>query len=471
MSKLQFAFGANPRRKKAKKSHRKSKKNPQTVVVKKGKKTLFKKRVATPGEIDAAYKKALGKFKGKPRGKDGKPAGFEHAAKRMKKHSAKRAAHAEKILAEAKRVATHTEGTLTSSYTKPKKFKAKKAKGASVAKKRKSHKKAKHVKKAKHTKVKHHKKAKHTKVKHHKKAKHAKKAHKKAKSHRKAKSHKRRRKMVKHAHLATTRHLPKGAVGHITGKKRKKSYKVKATFKTRKGRVKLKGSVKVTKRGLKGILRANPFKHIFGRNPLDLSKLNTNSKKYLGHNFAELGGLAAGAALVPVLNAYISKTQVGATINSWFGSQFAGSVLPLIAGVGLNVAGDKFKNEPAKLVGEGLATAGLLGIFMGLTQTYIAPHLPGMAGITYTPNMSGIRYTPGMSGIRYTPGMSGSCMGCGPMGVRPQLNGPRADFGSRADFGARPRADFGGMGSTMDLDIDENLTDSDIMENTMGSMG
>lgn len=250
---------------------------------------------------------------------------------------------------------------------------------------------------------------------------------------------KRRSKIVAHSHSANTRHLKKGA-----------RLRVKAFSGKGKKRVSLSGSLKVNPK------RSNPMR--------DVSKL---TKTYAGMDVAELGSIALGGALVPVINAGLSKVPgldvVVAKINEYMGPQAAGSALPILAGVALNAVSEHLVNDrKAKdmltMAGEGLVAAGVIGLAMGLSQQYITPAL-GLSGVNYTP-MSGVNYTP-MSGINYTP-MSGM----------PQLSGP--DFGS-VDYGGNggyeedhkfSRADFGGF--SMDADADADYGDDDITGDSLG---
>ena len=246
------------------------------------------------------------------------------------------------------------------------------------------------------------------------------------KSRRKGGKRRRRARMITHRHAASTRHIKKGT-----------SFRFKTVAKKGKRKITVSGRVKV-----------NPHR----RNPM--ANLSAQSKKYLGLDAAELTAVAVGGLAVPLVNAGIGKIpgmqNVVAKINEMVGPQATGSVVPILAGVALNVGGDYASGDVKrylKLTGEGLAIAGIVSLIAGLSQRYVAPML-GLSGINYTPRMGimpqlngmgDIRYTPNMGDIRYTPRM----------GIMPQLGG-RADFGNRADFGEgyteaknRSSADFG----------------------------
>jgi len=271
----------------------------------------------------------------------------------------------------------------------------------------------------------------------------------------------RRRKMITHRHAKTMRHLPVGAVAKVASRKKKKakSYKVKTTFRKGKRKVRVSGSLTPSKKGLFGKLRINPFG----------GKMKMDTKKLMGLEMTELGALAVGGALVPIVNSAIGKVpgadKVVGFINQYAGPQATGSIVPILVGVLANMGSDYLPREYqkyGKMAGEGLCAAGVIGLTMSLSQRYAVEGL--MSGILYTP-MSGINYTP-MSGINYTP-----------MGVVPQLAG-RADFGS-VDYGGgdgytearnRSSADFGRY--AMDNDSDEEFSEDDIMsENLSGGLG
>lgn len=264
--------------------------------------------------------------------------------------------------------------------------------------------------------------------------------HKKAKRSKSRRRSKRRYpKMVAHKHSKSVRHIPKGSSSKISARGRKGRYKISAKFGRGKRKVRMSGSVRVTKRGLKGRVRINPFR----RNPL--KDLSAQTKMYLGLDAADLGSLALGGALVPVANGLVGKyvPTLASMVSQYVGPQAAGSVLPILLGIGLNAAAEHgVKNGPAheylKKAGEGLAAAGIIGLAMSLAQRYINPSL-GLSGMGIMPTLNGINFTPGMRGINFTPGqgLRGINYTPGAMGIMPQLNG--------VDFGA---ANYGGGGGS-----------------------
>lgn len=271
----------------------------------------------------------------------------------------------------------------------------------------------------------------------------AKKASKSKSKPKKSRKSRRRAKLYTHRHGLSMRHLKKGT---------------RIKFKGSKG----KGKKKVS---ISGSFKINPYK----RNPF--MKLDAQTKKYMNMEVKEIGALAVGGMLVPVVNGALAKVPgvntFAAMINQYLGPQAAGSVIPVLAGVALNAAAEHLvtgKNgEYLKLAGEGLAAAGIIGLSMGVSQQYIAPSL-GMSGINFTPrSLAGINYTPrSMSGINYTPKSLGA----------PTVSQSSADFGRfmntarGADFGRGP--DFG---KSLDYDVDEMTSDDDIDDDGMGSMG
>lgn len=494
--KLQFAFG-NPRKGKRKKTRQaksvaKRKKKTKTKSVIKRAKRKSKKRKAKVARIPN-FSKAVKVAKRKkmrrknPRAalikKKGKIIGREHSPLNTKERKAldgklkeamgryKAAPMASKAKAKARKVLSSAISTAKTKFAKDDAYQKTlaryredvdvsvtefdtKEKGAKVAKKKRKSKKTstkrrkkKAVKASAPKKVKRKKtKTKRRKSRKSKKVSAAKtKRSSKRRGSKKRKSGKKRRRarMIKHSHSSAQRHIKKGT-----------SFRFKTKAKRGKRSITVSGRVKV-----------NPFR----RNPM--KNLSAQSKKYLGLDAAELGSLALGGALVPIVNAGIGKVpgadKLVAFINGYVGPQATGSIIPILMGAALNFAGDKASGqgkEYLKMAGEGLAAAGVVGLIMGLSQTYVAPAL-GLSGINYTPNgMRGINYTPNMgimpqmNGINYTPAMNG-------MGIMPQLNG--ADFGS-ANYGgdggspeaSTQRSDFGAWDSA-DSEAGSDMEDGD----------
>lgn len=471
--KMQFAFG-NPRRgskrkkvakrrKKLKtksvkkkfhkvgkvgksKRRRKLRKNPAVAVVKKGGKiahrgfsSLSKREEDTlRGKIakaKAAYSKA-------PSASNAKAAAFRELAglvKQAKSKLSNREAYLKTLKRYAEEGASIKEYDLAAKGKKVAKKKRKKKKSPKASakkvrrtKKRKGGKRRKMSKKAKKAFVARMKKARkgksgkkrHSKKRRHK---HAKKAAATApKKHRakrrKGSKRRRRARMISHKHASSTRHIKRGT-----------SFKFKSKSRRGKRSISISGRVKVNP------YRSNPMKQV-----------SAQMKKALGLDAAELGSLALGGALVPIVNAGIGKipgmSAVVSKINSVAGAQATGSIIPILVGALLNLGADKASGQAKQymqMAGEGLAAAGVIGLVMGLSQKYVTPAL-GLSGINFTPGMRGVNFTPNMgimpqlNGVNFTPNM----------GIMPQLNG--VDFGS-ANYGGgggskearTQRSDFG----------------------------
>lgn len=468
--KLQFAFG-NPRKGKkkvatkrkkpqtkkrrakistgaksmAKKSHAKKrvKKNPQFFVAKSkktGKITDRSHKTMTPSEIQAFNKKYYD-LKGKKLStKD--PVKKAKLKARMTEMIVKRKKDVRKKISD-KNMLKHliadkdkelkffsTEGKTVAKKKSRKKVSKKASKKVTKKVAKKSRKKAtKKVARKAHKRV--------AKKAHHKKVVAATHVVKKPKSHKRRK----RAKIYSHKHSTNMRHLRKGT------------------------RIKMKGSVGRGKKkvGLSAIFKVNPFKGNPMKNALK------NVEKYAGMEVGEIGALALGGALVPLINSGVTKVPgldtVAAKINELVGPQAAGSIIPMLLGLGINAMGEHLIKDAATkkyvhMAGEGLVAAGVIGLAMSMSQQYVAPAV-GLAGVNYTP-MHGVNYTP-MHGVNYTP-----------MAGVPQLAGP--DFGG-ADYGAGgyqedhrfSSADFGGM--SMDASADDMVTEDDILEDGMGGLG
>lgn len=299
------------------------------------------------------------------------------------------------------------------------------------------------------------------------------KASSKAKGRRKSSRRKKRHypKMISHRHAKSTRHVKKGSKAGFRLKKRKKSSSYIGKGKFGKKGPSFTVRARKSKRGFSGSVKINPRR----RNPMAVTVENA-----LGLKTSEITGLVIGGALVPVVNTYLPRipgmATVVSTINQYAGPQAAGSIVPILVGAGLNLGSDYVSGDTRKymeLAGKGMVTAGLIGLTVSLVQKGLQMALPStpVAGINYTPRLSGINYTPSMRGmgdVRYTPRM----------GIVPQL-GSRADFGA-ADYGGgggyteshnRSSADFGADQSS-DSQADHWGSEDDMLSSQMsGSMG
>jgi general stress protein 26 len=471
--KLQFAFGANPSAKKTKKGKKKvagSRKKAKTNKVKSknaGKGTSMAKRKKTH------RRKSSHKKRRNPEHKD---LTLERwAASQKKVYAGTKTPHnVEEVMAAGGKAF----GGLSKRISAAKKRKARAAKKArEMAKKKHASKKKPHKKVKKHVSK---KKAGGKKRGGHK---------------RKTSRRKKHSRSLTHSHSSKVKHIKKGQKVHIGGhagkgasriglsgtlkfnpKKKRRARRHKHTHKSssrvkhlRKGTsIRVHGSVGKGKKKVKlsGRVKVNP-RHHSRRNPM--KQVTDMTKKYLGMNGEELTALAVGGALVPVINGLTKKLapQVVGLLNTYVGSQAAGSVLPILMGAGLNaLAEHALPAGPArdytKVAGEGLASAGIVGLMLSISQNYIIP-ATGLGAVIYGPGYSGINYTPNMQGINYTPNM----------GVTPQLGAgyteahkySRADFGRGADFGGMSGADFGEY--ALDQDVDEQMDPDQIMDSSM----
>lgn len=483
--KLQFAFG-NPR-KKAKKSKAKTFKRKKFTKVKKSKKVVAKtiKRPKTKVKPKAIHKmkhkksKALKKnpdrFQIRKKGKlvhsgvkpnmkdlgllqseflkaekEYKSAAFGSKSKikarskyaavagKLKKMASDSASAAKLLQRFQEEGATITNQEITMA----KKKKASKKKSYKKAFKKKATSKPVAIKKAKKkaSKKKTHKKKAHKKALVIKKV--HKKAHKKAKKHSKKHGKKHKQKLITHKHSAKTGHFKRGS---------------KIKFKKTVG----KGKKKFT---LSGLFKLNPTRS----NPM--SKISDLAKSATSLDTMELISLGVGGALVPVINSGIGKIPymdvVVGKINEFVGPQATGSIVPMLIGALMNVGADHLvKDAKTKKyinsAGDGLISAGIIGLTMSLSQKYVVEGM--MAGVLYSP-MNGVNYTP-MSGVQYTP-MSGV----------PQLAGP--DFGRTSDYGGGAgyteghRFSSADFGRAMDEESDELTTEDDMSsDNLSGVMG
>lgn len=429
------------------KHRRHKRRNPEAALIRKGGRTVGREfSPLNKRESDAAegiFKSLLIKYKAAPLGA-GKSALLREMAG-LKKKLNKRSSY-------LKTLARYEE----EADVKISKFElGKKKKGAKVAKRKKKKggkKKVRRSKKAKAAAPKRAKRRKGGKRKSSKRRKHKKVAkvsaapkkrrHKRRKGGKRKGSKRRSRrrvKMISHKHGSNVRHIKKGT-----------SFRFKSKSKRGKRSITVSGRVRV-----------NPYR----RNPSMADQVKT----YTGMSQEELGALALGAALVPIINGGIAKVPGGAAlvtaINGVVGAQAVGSVIPLGIGIALNaVAEHAVKsgqgNKYLKMTGEGLVAAGLIGLVMGIAQKYVNPML-GLSGINFTPSMRGINFTPNM-GIM--PQLNGG------LGIMPQLNGMGApgDYGGNAGY-RQSSADFGRVGnygdfgadSSMDSDYDTDAIDGD----------
>lgn len=272
-------------------------------------------------------------------------------------------------------------------------------------------------------------------------------------------------KMVSHRHAKSTRHIKKGSRAGFKLKKKKRSSSFVGSGKFGRKGPKFTVRARKTKRGISGSVKINPRR----RNPMAITIENA-----LGLKTGEITGLVLGGALVPVVNTYLPRipgmATVVSTINQYAGPQAAGSIVPILVGAGLNIGSEYVSGDSRKymeMAGRGMVTAGLIGLTVSLVQKGMGM-VAGMSGVNFTPSMRGINYTPSMRGVNYTPRM----------GVVPQL-GSRADFGA-ADYGGgggyteshnRSRADFG-ADSSADSQADHWGSEDDMLSSQMsGSMG
>lgn len=272
-----------------------------------------------------------------------------------------------------------------------------------------------------------------------------------------------------HTHLSTTRHVKKGATASVslTKKKKARTFKGKGRF----GKKGAKFSVTVTpkKKGFLAKLKFNPFRR--NAMAIGVSAISDVVEQYTGISAGDAGGFVIGGALVPTTNMILARIAPGivAQVNSIAGPLGAGVIVPGIVGAGMYTLGE---GQIAK-AGRGMVVASLVMASVSVAQAYLPrliSMLPGMSGVLFTPRMSGINYTPAMSGINYTPDRQ--------MGIMPQL-GAGPDFGS-ADYGGgggytqahkMSRADFGADWS-QDSEAEHWGTEEDMLSSQMsGSMG
>lgn len=482
--KLQFAFG-NPRKKRKKGVAKRKKSKKNRSVIKKSTKAMKHmtkrkrrkgRRTARKNPLKYTATKKFAHLKGKGKRKTGSfPTKKEWAAKFARevaafkkkhggvldydahtqllhikkaaydKHKAAATAFISKIKQykkhgwDVKTVISNETGGSVAKKRKSKKRKTRKVKAASKRRaskrkggKRKSAKRGKRGKrkgmsaKAKRAFVARMKKA--------RKAKHPKRKASKRKSSKRGKRGKRRTRMITHKHAKSTRHVRRGAKARVTARKRKGSYKIKTHFGRGKKRVRLTGSLRPSKSGLKGIFKINPFR----RNPM-----TDAIAKFTGLNNKELQLLAIGAAAAPISAALLPRipglnTVVG-MVAGYIPAKYQSAGVNLLLGVALNAVAGKVGGQGGKyagMVGEGLAAASIIQLVSSMATDGL--RAAGMAGVNYTPQMRGLGIMPqlnGMRGVSYTPQMRGM----GDVRYTPQMRG----IGSSADFGS---ADYGGGG-------------------------
>lgn len=239
-------------------------------------------------------------------------------------------------------------------------------------------------------------------------------------------------KMYTHRHSKKTRHITKGSVAKFSAKGKRNRYKFRSHFGKGKKKVSVSGSVRVSKSGLKGRMKINPYR----RNPM-----KDVAKKALGLDTHELQLLAVGAAAAPISAALLPRipgvNKVIAMFAQYIPAKYQTAGVNLLVGAGFNLLADqKFvpagAKKPVSMIGEGLAAAAVIQLVSSVVSDGLKAAgmsgfgiMPQLNGINYTP-MRGINYTPNMRGINYTPQMRG-------MGVMPQLSGP--DFGRSPNYG------------------------------------
>lgn len=303
---------------------------------------------------------------------------------------------------------------------------------------------------------------------------------------------KKRRKKKSSAKRRKKRKVVKSAAKKVRRKKRrsKKSAAPKAAKKSRRRRRKSRKAkkavaVKATKRKSrrrksrrsKMVTVKGSFKGRFRRNPIgggSMGKgLRVAGHLVSGYDLLEVGALALGGATYGAINGALPKIPVlGQVQAALMKVPVVGTALtPMVVGMALNVAADKFiKSAELKkyvsMLGDGLVGAAVVGMGVNASQfvPFLSPNMSGLGNVQYTPGgrdtLGNVQYFPGMGimpqglgsnpdfgGVNYTPNLSGM----GDVEYFPGM-GADADFGSNPDFGAS--ADFGitpeGLGSEGD---------------------
>ena len=265
----------------------------------------------------------------------------------------------------------------------------------------------------------------HGKRKHHaKKRYHAKKRH--HKHHPKRRHHARKRKGSHRRHR-------KGYVKHVhRGKKHRHTHHTAARA------LNIMEKLAELKKGKTMKIRRRKYKRI---NPISVESI----EKAMGMNTAEIGGMFAGGALVPVLDALLTSTlpkipAIGSSLSS-LKTMIPGNsaLLPLVIGA----LGNHFsKNEQVRNISKGVVGAAVA--YLGYD---IAKYAVGIAGIS----------VPGLAGTAYTPVRLGE-VSATPAGPADSVDfgaamGYRYDYHDNlADFDGVPR----GMAGMGDVDVRPN---------------
>ena len=133
-----------------------------------------------------------------------------------------------------------------------------------------------------------------------------------------------------------------------------------------------------------------------------IAKVNAMSASIVrktGHSGAELGGLAAGGALIAIMPkalAQVSSLLGMPSISANATAYWADRVwLPLLIGIGINTYA---KGSMAQAIGKGIAAAAVVNL--GVSATQYAASAAGMplAGYIVSPGMSG--YVSAMNGYK-----------------------------------------------------------------------
>lgn len=280
---------------------------------------------------------------------------------------------------------------------------------------------------------------------------------------------------IQHAHPLTTRHLKKGAKGSVKLTKKKKGRTYKGTIRVggKKG-AKLSITMSPKKKGYIAKIKVNPRRR---KNPMAniLETVSEPIAGITGVSVASVGSAILGGALIPAVNMAIPAAAripvVGPFVSQGVG--MINSVLgPQAASslIPLLAGAGMIKFSQNEIVHQAGMGMVVAGI-VGLTTSIV------QKGLQATGLMSGVLYTPRLSGINYTPDMRG--INYTPnMGIMPQL-GVMPQLGNRADFGS---ADYGGGGgytpsrSDFGADFSEDSeaehwgTEEDMLTSQMGGL-
>lgn len=263
-----------------------------------------------------------------------------------------------------------------------------------------------------------------------KKAKHAKSRSKKTKKHaapkRKHAKRKSAKKKARKGIHSRKKHKPKTRKGH--GRRARDTYNAKAMKRVNKvGKKKSKHGKKKSYR-----VKRNPSGGAMGKRT---GKVHDTLRQYSGHDGMEIGGLAAGGALIGILPVLLNNFLPASIAPTLAQFHFADVILPLALGVGLNMS----DSEVAKDFGKGLAAA---AIVQGAMQASIY-------GLNATTGLHGLGYNPVLTlkGIKTLP------RGAGDFGGVRVLPKNAGDFGAIKTF-SPGAGDFGGQ-DVMDGGVDD----------------